>query len=106
MINHIIEYLFDRYGQVSVFVLESNTDALKTLDYYPRTSVDTVYNSVEYLVEYAEMAQLPITKKHSIAKYYGIFNNTRKFDRSVTEWNQGPHVEQTWVNLKFHFHVA
>ena len=65
----------------------------------------TCHNDVEYLVEYAEMAQLPMTEKQSIAKYYRIYNNTRKLNSAITELNQRPRVEQTWINIKVHFRI-
>ena len=59
-IHHIIEYIFDMYSEVSVCMIEANNYALKTIDDHPQTPIDTVYSTVEDLVEYAEMEKISI----------------------------------------------
>ena len=50
---------------------ESKTDTLKTLYCHHQTPVDTVYNSIEYLVTYTDMVQLPTTKSRALQKFTG-----------------------------------
>ena len=79
---------------------------MKTFDYHPQKPVDALYNDAEYLVDYAEIAHLSMTEKQRIAKSYRIYNNTRKFDYAITECNQRPLVEKTWINIKVHFCIV
>ena len=73
-ISQILDFLFDTYGFVSTAMLETKAMHLRDLDYHPRQPVDIVFNAVEDLSDYAEMANSPYTQNQLIGKAYSKFN--------------------------------
>ena len=55
-IAQILEFLFDTYGYVSTSMLENKENEFREMDYHPRQPVDIIFNIIEDLVDYAEMA--------------------------------------------------
>lgn len=87
-------------------MLEKKEDYLRNLTYQPRQPVDVVFNTIDDLVEYTQMARTTFSQLQTIGKAYYIFNRSRLFDRAITEWNRKPNVQKTWANLKAHFRTA
>ena len=105
-ISQILEFLFDTYGYVSTAMLEKKENDLRELDYHPRQPVDIVFNTVEDLVDYAEMANSPFSQSQIIGKAYSKFNKTGLLSIAINEWNRKPDVQKTWIALKDHFRQA
>ncbi len=105
-IAQILEFLFDTYGYVSTAMLEKKENDLRDLDYHPRQPVDIVFNTIEDLVDYAEMANTPFTQSQIIGKAYSKFNQTGLLSIAITEWNRKPTIQKTWIALKAHFRQA
>ena len=106
-VAQILEHLFETYGFVSQAMLEKKEEALKNLDYHPRQPVDLVFNAVDDLADYAEMATTgAFTQTQIIGKAYSQFNRTGLLSQAVTEWNRKPAVQKTWINFKTHFRQA
>ena len=105
-VAQILEFLFDTYGYVSTAMLEKKEENLRDLDYHPRQPVDILFNTVEDLVDYAQMAHTPYTQSQVIGKAYTKFNKTGLLSIAITEWNRKPAVEKTWIALKAHFRTA
>ena len=87
-------------------MLESKEERLKVLDYHPRQPVDLVFNTVEDLVDYAEMANTPFSQSQIIGKAYSKFNKTGLLSIAINEWNRKPTIQKTWIGLKTHFRQA
>ncbi len=105
-VHSILDHLSLTYGKVSNAMLEQKEDLFKRLGYQASMPVDVVFNAVEDLVEYVNMANQPFSNKQTVAKAYNVFNKTRRFDRAITEWNRRPAAEKTMENLKTHFRRA
>ena len=105
-VAQILEFLFETYGLVSTAMLENKEEALKGLDYHPRQPVDLVFNTIEDLVEYAEMANTPFSQAQIITKAYSKFNKTGLLSVAINEWNRKPAIQKTWIGLKTHFRQA
>ena len=105
-IAQILEFLFDTYGYVSTTMLEKKEEGLRELDYHPRQPVDIVFNTVEDLVDYAEMANTPYSQAQIIGMAYTKFNRTGLLSIAINEWNRKPTVQKTWIALKAHFRQA
>jgi hypothetical protein len=106
-VAQILEHLFETYGYVSQAMLEKKEEALKNLDYHPRHPVDLVFNAVEDLADYADMATTgAFTQTQIIGKAYSQFNRTGLLSQAITEWNRKPDVQKTWITFKTHFRQA
>jgi hypothetical protein len=105
-IYQLLQYLLTVYGKITPSQLLELEHETKTLAYDPITPVDVVYNQVEDLVEYGEMAQCPYTQTQTINIAYAIINRTTKFRESIKVWNRLPPLQRTWIAFKIHFRDA
>ena len=105
-VAQILEFLYNTYGYVSTVMLESKEEGLKGLDYHPRQLDDLVFNTVEDLVDYAEMANTPFSQSQIIGKAYSKFKKTGLLSIAINEWNCKPAIQKTWIVFKAHFHQA
>ena len=78
------------------------------MTYDPCTHVDNVFNKVEDMMEYGELAQLDYTELQAVAKAYNILLKTGKFGESICAWNRLPQdpIARNWINFKDHFRRA
>ena len=69
------------------------------MTYDPTTPVDNVFNKVEDMMEYGELAQLEYTERQAVAKAYNILLKTGKFDESIRAWNRLPQdpIAHNWM---------
>ncbi len=105
-VAQVLEFLFDTYGYVSTAMLEKKADSFRALDYHPSQPVDLVFNTVEDLVDYAEMAKQPYTQSQIIGMAYLKFNQSGLLSIAVNEWNRKPDLQKTWIAFKTHFRTA
>jgi hypothetical protein len=102
----LIQYLLTVYGKISPSQLLELEHETKTFAYDPITPVDEVFNKIEDLVEFGEMAQCTYTMAQSINIAYSILNRTTKFKESIKSWNRRPAPQRTWIRFKTHFREA
>jgi hypothetical protein len=66
-------------------MLEDREQELRNMLYnaqqYP---IDTVFNAVEDFVDFAKLAEQPLTQRQTVARAYTILNNTRCFKTAIT----------------------
>ena len=105
-VAQILEFLFETYGYVSTTMLEKKADSFREFDYHPRQPVDLVFNTVEDLVDYADMANTPYSQGQIIGMAYSKFNKTGLLSIAVNEWNRKPNIQKTWIAFKEHFRQA
>jgi hypothetical protein len=105
-IAQVLGYLFTTYGHISISSLETKEDELRAFSYHPGQPVDVVFNAVDDLVEFADLAGQPMSQRQTISRAYVILHKTNQFDRAITEWNRKLPVEKTWINFKTHFRTA
>jgi hypothetical protein len=105
-IFQLLHNLLTVYGKITPSQLLQLEQETKTFTYDPVTPVDVVFNKVEDLVEYGEMAQCDFTMPQTINIAYAILNRTTKFRESIKAWNRRPALQKTWIAFKIHFREA
>lgn len=105
-VYQILEHLQTVYGKISPQMLENKEQELRTMVYNAKFPIEMVFNAIEEFVDYAELAQQPITQLQTIAKAYIILNKTGRFKLAITKWNCKPNPQKTWINFKTHFRQA
>jgi hypothetical protein len=105
-VSEILEHLRDVYGRISPQMMENKEQELRTMVYHAKYPIDQVFNAVEDFVEFASLAQQPITQRQTVAKAYLVLNKTGRFKQAITEWNRKTDVQQTWIHFKEHFRQA
>ena len=76
------------------------------MTYNLATPVDIVFNQVEDLIKFGEMATCPFSAGQTINIAYTIINKTKKFKDGIITWNRKPPGDKNWVNVKTHFRQA
>ena len=74
--------------------------------YHPQTPVDIIFNQVEDLVEFSEMANCPFSNSQMINIAYTIINKTKCFRDGIIAWNQKPALDKMWINFMTHFRIV
>ena len=83
--------------------LEQNTNLMQ---YDPQIPVHTVFNQVEYLLEYGELAISPYTQIQTTTIAYTIITRTSKLQDESKIWNRMNPIQQNWINFKTQFRIA
>ena len=104
----ILQYLHQTYGRISPGQLGDFESEVVSMTYDPCTPVDNVFNKVEDMMEYGELAQLDYTERQAVAKAYNILLKTGKFGESIRAWTRLPQdpSARNWINFKDHFRSA
>ena len=105
-IRHIFTYLLNTYGKISPNQLSTFEKEVTDMHYDPVTPVDNIFNKIEDLLEFGDLANCPYSQPQAIAKGYNIINRTGKFREAIKAWNRLPQVQKTWINFKGHFRTA
>ena len=105
-VNTILDHLQTVYGHVSSQMLDDREQEIRNMNYNVKYPIDMVFNAVEEFVDFADLAQQPVTQRQTVAKAYTILNKTRRFKTPITEWNRLPSAQQTWLEFKIHFRRA
>lgn len=105
-INQLVQYLLNVYGKITPAQLLELEHETKTLSYDPITPIDVVFNQVEDLIEYGEMANNGYTMIQTVNMAYAILNRTTKFRESIKAWNKLAPLNKTWITFKLHFREA
>jgi excinuclease UvrABC ATPase subunit len=61
-IHQILDYLQQVYRRVSPQMLENHKQELKNLVYNPKYPINTVFNAVDNVVDFAELGHQPLTQ--------------------------------------------
>ncbi len=73
----ILNFLQERYGKISHSQLLSFKQEVTNFVFDPLTPVENVFNKVEDLMDYGELAKIPYLQQHQIIfKACNIFNET------------------------------
>jgi hypothetical protein len=105
-VYQLLQYLLTVYGKISPSQLLQLEQETKSFTYDPITPIDVVFNAIEDLVEYGEMARCTYTMAQTINIAYSILNRTTKFRDSIKVWNRLPTLHKTWISFKLHFREA
>jgi hypothetical protein len=106
-IYQILVYLQNMYEKIAPGQLSAFEKEVTEFHYDPVTPIDLVYNKVEDLVKYGELARNPYSQLQTITKAYNIINTTGAFKDGIKTWNRimNP-LEKTWITSKIHFRTA
>jgi hypothetical protein len=105
-VHQIITHLIDTYGRITPTMIDEYEQHLKAMTYDTALPIDTIFNAVEDLMEYAELANQPYTQRQAVAKAYTIINKTGRFKEAIKAWNRRTPLQQTWIAFKDEFRVA
>jgi hypothetical protein len=75
-VYQILEHLQGVYGCVSSQMLEDRDNELRSMVYNTQLPIDIIFNTVEDYVDFADLANQPLTSSQTIAKAYVILNKT------------------------------
>ena len=95
-----------RYGRISPDQLaqfERETDNLIVDVTLP---IEIVFNKIEDLLDYGDIAQTPYTQLQAVNKGYNIINKTGIYADYIKTWLRRPPNQRTWMNFKTHFQQA
>ena len=101
-----LSHLIAVHGKISPSQLNDLETTTKNMVYDPQSPVDVVFNQVEDLVEFGDMANCPFSAGQTINIAYTIINKTRKFKDAIIAWNRTDFLNKTWINFKRHFRNA
>ena len=102
----ILTYLKQLYGRITPGELGEMYNETYNFVYNLSTPVDVIFNKVEDLLEYSQLAGNTFSPNQMIALGYNILNKTGKFKDGVKEWNRQFPRHKTWMTLKTHFRQA
>jgi hypothetical protein len=105
-VQQIINHLLDTYGRITPTMIDDYEQNLKSLTYDPASPIDNIFNAVEDLMEYAELATQPYTQRQAVAKAYTIINKTGRFKEAIKSWIRRAPQTQTWIAFKDAFRIA
>ena len=105
-VGDILRHLQDRYGRITPGQLQDFDLEISQMTYDPVNPIEQVFNRIEDLLDYGEIARNAYTQIQVIAKAYNILNKTGVFKEYIKTWKRRPTVEKTWINFKTHFRQA
>ena len=94
------------YGKISPSHLNDLEKEVTDIHYDPVTPVDDIFNNIEYLIEYWEMANFPYSHPQAISKAYNILDKNGNFRESIKSCNHLPSIQKTWIAFKTPFKEA
>ena len=101
-----LHHLISVHGKISPSQLNDLESTTKNMVYDPQSPVDVVFNQVEDLIEFGDMALCPFSAGQTINIAYTIINKTRRFKDAIIAWNRRAPQDKTWINFKIHFREA
>lgn len=105
-IRELIQYLFTTFGRITPTELDQHADKVKKMNYNLSMPIDSIFNDIEELSEYADAAETPYTQQQLIDLGYLIISKTNAFSQDIRAWLRRPRAEHTWQNFKEHFRTA
>ena len=105
-ISEVLQYLQVTYGRITAQMLKEKHDAVNRMTYNVNLPIDIICNAIEDLIDFAELANDPITPNQAINKAYLLLIKTNRFKEATREWNRRPVAERGWPQLKIFFRQA
>ena len=102
----LVQYLIVTYGKFSPSQLIDLEQNIKSMQYDSQTLIDTVFNQVEYLLEYGELVISPYTQIQTTNIAYTIITRTSKFQDESKIWNRMNPIQKNRINFKTQFRIA
>ena len=102
----ILTYLKELYGKITPGELGEMYNDTYNFVYNPSTPVEVIFNKVEDLLEYSQLAGNTYSPNQLIALGYNILNKSGKFRDGIKEWNRTLPRHKNWMAFKQHFRQA
>ena len=102
-LNKVLNYLTTTFGRVTPQMLDEWMTAVSQMGYNPHQPINLVFNAVDNLCDYADLAFIPFTKLQTVNKAYNILLRSGHFKEALREWRQRPPAAQTWTDFKIFF---
>ena len=84
----ILEFLQNNYGRITPQQLDNKTTTIKTMIYDLAQNIDTIFNSINDLVEYARADKSELTQSQTINLTLVILNRQRIFKDDIQAWKR------------------
>jgi len=101
-IPEIFDYLTENYGQITEQELSDKEDELKNLTYNPTTSVDSVFNKINWFQDLCNLSNNKKTDRQLVQLAYIIFNRSKAFMDVLLKWNAQKVADKTYKKFKIH----
>jgi len=95
-----------RYGRISPGQLAQFEREIDDLMIDSTLPIEVVFNKIEDLLDYGEIAQAPYTPLQAVNKGYNIINKTGMYNEYIKTWLRRSLNQRTWMNFKTHFQEA
>lgn len=105
-LHEVLEYLTDTYGRVTPQMLAEKSQDISQMSYTVNLPIDIVFNAVEDLADFAELAGTPLTQPQTVQYAYLILLRTGRFTNHIREWNRRQGNQRNWTNFKTFFRQA
>ena len=105
-LHDLLTYLTNIYGRVTPQMLADKTQQVDQMTYLIQLLIDVIFNAVDDLADYAELAGTPLTQAQTVNQAYLILLRTNRFTPAITEWNRRPANQRNWTNFKEYFRRA
>jgi hypothetical protein len=102
----VLTHLFVTYGRVNALQVRAKENAIFSMAYDISTPVDTVFDAIDDLADYAEFAQSPLTPQQMMDLAYMIFSKEPVLQPDLRAWNRLPTAHRTWATMVPHFREA
>jgi hypothetical protein len=103
-ISEIIQYLFDSYGNLTAFSVESKRQALLAISYNHAEPLDVVFNAVSDYADMADAYGTPISDDQLMSLALMIIMKANIFADAIENWNSEP--IKTWLSFQSFFTKA
>ena len=105
-VRDVLTHLFVTYGKVNALQVRAKENAIFSMAYDISTPVDTVFDAIEDLADYAEFAQSPLSPQQMMDLAYMIFSKEPVLQPDLRAWNRLPTAHRTWATMVPHFREA
>ena len=87
-------------------MLDDRIKSVSRMAYNPYQPIDLVFNALDNLSTYAELAHIPLTAPQIINKAFNIMLRSGHFKDALRKWKRLPVNQQTWDEFKIFFRPA
>ena len=106
IIPEILEFLFDRYGQIEDEDLREKEEEIKELKYELADPIVNIFNEIEDLRDLGVAADNEYSEQQLVKFGLHIIKNTGEFEHAIRIWYGLSRAARTRDNLKTHFEAT
>ena len=103
LVPTILEFLQNNYGLITPQQLDDKTTTVKSMIYDMAQPIDTIFNTIDTLVEYARAAEAELTYIQTINLALVILNIRQIFKDDIQAWKRTNQAYKIWDIFKHDF---